>query len=185
VIIPIRDFTGMSRLHLVLDARQRAGLVRELATVAVAAARNAHLRVVVVSAAPEIARWSATVGAESWTDPGGGLSACSRAATDRLDGSPWLVLHADLPLVDARALNTVAEASVSGTVLVPSHDGGTNVIASSGGFPFAYGPGSFHRHFAAVPDATIISSPELSIDIDTPLQLSSFPELLNASTLSP
>jgi len=175
----------MSRLRLVLDARQRAGLVRELATVAVAAARNAHLRVVVVSAAPEIARWSATVGAESWSDPGGGLSACSRAATDRLDGSPWLVLHADLPLVDARALNTVVEASVSGTVLVPSHDGGTNVIASSGGFPFAYGPGSFHRHFAAVPDATIISSPELSIDIDTPLQLSSFPELLNASILSP
>jgi 2-phospho-L-lactate guanylyltransferase len=175
----------MSRLRLVLDANERAGLVRKLATVAVAAARSAHLRVVVVSAAPEIERWSAAVGAESWSDPGGGLSACSRAATARLDGAPWMVLHADLPLVDAQALNAVAEASVSGTVLVPSQDGGTNVIASSGEFPFAYGPGSFHRHFAAVPDATIISSPELSIDIDTPLQLSSFPELLNASTLSP
>jgi len=78
-----------------------------------------------------------------------------------------------------------AGAASNTTVLVPSQDGGTNLIASEGPFPFAYGPGSFHRHFASVPRATIISTAELSIDIDSPTQLAAFPELSRASSLSP
>jgi 2-phospho-L-lactate guanylyltransferase (CobY/MobA/RfbA family) len=141
--------------------------------------------IVVVSSDPQVRDWSSTVSAQCWDDAGSGLSAAATAATLTLDQLPWLVLHADLPLVDSTALCRVAEASMSGTVLVPSHDGGTNVIASTGGFPFMYGRGSFHRHFAVAPDAIIISDPQLSIDIDTPLQLSSFPGLLSASNLIP
>jgi 2-phospho-L-lactate guanylyltransferase (CobY/MobA/RfbA family) len=125
------------------------------------------------------------LGTASCPDPGGGLSAAAAAATTSFADDQWIVLHADLPLVSAPALSEVAHLSAFGTVLVPSHDGGTNVIATSGTFPFAYGPESFHRHFSAAPGATIISNPELSIDIDTPLQLSCFPELLDASTLRP
>ncbi len=184
VIIPIRDFAGMTRLSPVLTPKERNVLARELATRAVAAAKSANLDIAVVSSSPEVVSWSVVVGAHSWPDSGGGLSAAAQGAVARLTGSPWIMLHADLPLVNASALRAVADAAVSGTVLVPSHDGGTNVIASSREFPFAYGPGSFHRHFAAAQRAKIISNPALSIDIDTLAQLSSFPELLNASTLS-
>jgi 2-phospho-L-lactate guanylyltransferase (CobY/MobA/RfbA family) len=68
---------------------------------------------------------------------------------------------------------------VKRTVLVPSSDGGTNVIASRGWFPFAFGPNSFEHHFATVPTAAVMPSPELSIDIDTPVHLSVFPEVLH------
>jgi 2-phospho-L-lactate guanylyltransferase (CobY/MobA/RfbA family) len=160
-------------------------LARELATRAAAAVQAANLDLAIVSSSPEIVAWSEVVGADSWPDPGGGLSAAAHGAVAKLSATPWIMLHADLPLVDASALHAVADAATTGTVLVPSYDGGTNVIASSRTFPFAYGPGSFQRHFAAVPRATIISNPSLSIDIDTIAQLSSFPELLNASTLGP
>jgi 2-phospho-L-lactate guanylyltransferase len=185
VIIPIRDFAGMTRLSGVLDERARAELGRELAARAIAAAKAANLDVTVVSSSPHVTRWSAMLGVAWCPDPGGGLSATAAETVASLRGDPWIVLHADLPLVNAHALSEVAHLSAFRTVLVPSHDGGTNVIAAEGDFPFAYGPGSFHRHFSAVPDATIVSNPELSIDIDTPLQLSSFPELLDASTLRP
>jgi 2-phospho-L-lactate guanylyltransferase (CobY/MobA/RfbA family) len=98
---------------------------------------------------------------------------------------PWIMLHADLPLVTASSLLRVAEAASSAPVLVPSHDGGTNAIGAQGPFPFAYGTGSFHRHFAAVPNATIISTAELAIDIDSPAQLAAFPELIEGPSLSP
>lgn len=185
VIIPIRDFNGMSRLSTVLTADERSMLARELAARAVEAARAANLGIAVVSASPEVETWSVDVGVDTWPDSREGLSEAARGAVSGLAGSPWIVLHADLPRVDASALQAVADAATSGTVLVPSHDGGTNVIASSREFPFSYGPGSFHRHFAAAPCATIMSNPSLSIDIDTSAQLSSFPELLNTSTLSP
>lgn len=175
----------MTRLRFILGPEDRTRLSRELAARAATAARGADLDIVVVSSDPQVKHWASTVSAECWPDAGIGLSAAAAAATLSLDQLPWLVLHADLPLVDPAALGRVAEASTSGTVLVPSHDGGTNVIASAGEFPFMYGRGSFHRHFAAAPDATIISDPRLSIDIDTPLQLSSFPELLSASILIP
>lgn len=175
----------MSRLSGVLDPDERASLAVALAATAVAAASTANLDVIVVSSAPEVLRWLGSVGARSWPDPGGGLSAAADAATTALRDAPWIVMHADLPLVTALALTTVADASAFWPVLVPSHDGGTNVVAANGGFPFSYGPGSFHRHFAAVPRAKIIPSAELSIDIDTPLQLSSFPELRSTPTLNP
>lgn len=175
----------MTRLCSVLGPEDRTRLSLKLATRAATAARGADLDVVVVSSDPQVRSWASTMSVECWPDAGGGLSAAAAAATSTLDQLPWLVLHADLPLVDATALSRVAEASTSGTVLVPSHDGGTNVIASAGEFPFRYGRGSFHRHFAAAPDATIISDAQLSIDIDTPLQLSSFPGILSASNLTP
>lgn len=185
VIVPVRDFTGMTRLRSVLGPDDRTSLSRELATRAATAARGAGLDILVVSSDPQVRNWSSTISAECWPDAGGGLSEAAAAATSNLGQLPWVVLHADLPLVDSAALGKVAEALMSGTVLVPSQDGGTNVIASAGRFRFMYGRGSFHKHFSAAPNATIISDPQLSIDIDTPLQLLSFPGILSASNLNP
>jgi 2-phospho-L-lactate guanylyltransferase (CobY/MobA/RfbA family) len=136
------------------------------------------LTLVVVSSSIEVKRWAAETGCEAWPDPGHGLTAAATAAVKRVGTSPWILLHADLPRVSAASLIEVAAAASGATVLVPSHDGGTNVIASSGPFPFAYGLGSFHRHFAKAPDAIIISNAELSIDIDSPIHLAAFPCLV-------
>lgn len=185
VIVPVRDFDGMSRLSDVLNAEQRSLLTRALCGRSLTAAHGAGLDIVVVSSSPDVQDWANAAGVETMADPGGGLSAATHTAVERMEERPWMVLHADLPLVTAIEVARVAEAARTATVLVPSHDGGTNVIAATGGFPFAYGPGSFHRHLASVPMATVISAPELSIDIDTPAQLRMFPELLEVSSLSP
>ena len=85
-----------------------------------------------------------------------------------------MVTHADLPFVTAGSLETVASAAVTfGHALVPSVDGGTNVIAGSGSFRFSYGPDSFHRHLSLVPTAAVITDPTLSIEIDTEMHLRS------------
>ncbi len=183
VIIPIRDFSGMSRLDGVLTPAQRTKLSLVLCTASISAARGAELDVVVISSSRHVADWAGQQDLRVWGDPGNGLSVAASSAVARMGSDPWIVLHADLPLVTAVALRGVAEASVNTAVLVPSHDGGTNVIAAAGPFPFSYGPGSFHRHFAAVPDATVISTSELSIDIDSPAQLAAFPELAEPPSL--
>jgi len=184
VILPVRDFDGMSRLSGVLSPKRRAELSRALCAVAAAAAHNAELNIVVISSSPDVVNWADGHELAVWSDPGSGLSAAASTAVTRMGPDPWMVLHADLPLVTAAALRRVAETCEDAPVLVPSHDGGTNVIASRGPFPFSYGPGSFHRHFAAVPDALIVSTAELSIDIDSPAQLAAFPELAEPPSLS-
>lgn len=173
----------MSRLSSALAPDQRADLSKELCARAVTAARGAGLRVVVVSSSKDVITWTQMIGVEWLRDPGEGLSAAATFAVAAMNEEPWMVMHADLPLVNSSAVHTVAEASGQGTVLVPSSDGGTNVIASRGLFAFAFGPDSFQRHFATVPDAAVMPSTELSIDIDTPLQLSAFPEVLRSSSL--
>lgn len=183
VLIPIRCFGGMSRLGAVLTKNQRRDLSTELCARGVAAAQEAGLRVTVVSASEEIIAWTRMIGVDWAPDPGEGLSAAAASAVASMNEAPWIVMHADLPLVSSQAVRSIAEASLEGTVLVPSSDGGTNIIASKGPFAFDFGPDSFQRHLATVPNATVMPSPELSIDIDTPLQLSVFPEVLHASSL--
>lgn len=185
VILPVHHFGGMSRLSSVLDPGQRSKLSRNLCDRAVSAVQAAGLDIVVVSSSPDVAEWAGAAGIETSPDPGAGLSAAAHSVVTRLGDRPWMLLHADLPLITAAEVTRVAETAIDTTVLVPSLDGGTNAIASKGAFPFAYGPGSFHRHFASAPEATIISSTALSIDIDTPAQLRNFPNLTEVSSLTP
>lgn len=185
VVLPIRGFAGMTRLRRVLNTPQRAALIRELSERSADAVLGADLRAVVVSSDEKVIDWADSRDLSSTPDPGRGLSAAATAATEILDGSPWIVLHSDLPRVTSAALRRIADVAIERTVLVPSHDGGTNVIASRGHFPFMYGPGSFHRHFAAVPLAVVTSSAGLSIDIDSPTQLAGFPELSRTVMVGP
>ena len=56
-------------------------------------------------------------------------------------------------------------------VIVPSHDGGTNVIGGVGHFDYSYGPASYHRHLAVMHEPTVQVDPRLALDVDTVGQL--------------
>jgi 2-phospho-L-lactate guanylyltransferase len=177
-LVPIRSFEGMTRLTSVLDPQQRSVLARRLASGVLEAVSGAGLHTIVITSSDDVARWAHRNTATVHEDPQMGLSEAISACVLSIRSAPWLVIHADLPLVTPQAITAVAEASRSASVLAPSYDGGTTVIAGQGPFPFSYGVGSFQRHYASAPGARIIVSPELSIDIDTKQGLKLIPELL-------
>ena len=179
-VVPIRDFHGMTRLAPVLSSQERSSLARVLAERVVAATADAGLRTLVVTASDDVWRWAVGRGLSVCDDPGSGLSAAAVAGVACGGDKPWIVIHADLPLVTSAAVAGVAQAAINSTIIVPSHDGGTTVICGYGRFPFSYGTGSFHRHLAAEPRAKVFVSPQLSVDIDTPEHLVSLPALTGA-----
>ncbi len=74
------------------------------------------------------------------------------------------------PAGDARRARSASSMlSTVATVLVPSYNGGTNIVAGNGaGFRFAYGPGSFHRHLAHERTGIgVRPHPQLALDLDT------------------
>jgi len=167
----------MTRLSDTLDDADRSRLSRALASGVLEAITTAGLQAIVLTSDLDVTNWAREHEATTCGDPGTGLSDAVRAGVLTVGGAPWLAIHADLPLVTSDAIAAVADAGRSTTVLVPSYDGGTTVIASHGTFPFSYGVGSFQRHYASTPEATVIVSPELSVDIDTELGLELVPEL--------
>lgn len=176
VIVPIRDFDGMTRLSTVLSPRFRAELAQRLANNVISAAMTCQLKILIVTSSDDVKQWATGLGIDICEDPGDGLSSAAAAGVSRVDGAPWMVIHADLPLITPSALRSSVQACAHNTLLVPSQDGGTTIVGGRGGFPFSYGTGSFHRHLASAPNATVISSAALSVDIDTPRHLRSFPE---------
>ncbi|MEA3503513.1 MAG: NTP transferase domain-containing protein [Actinomycetota bacterium] len=173
VIVPIRSFTGLTRLSRVLDERGRVSLMRQLATRAISAVQTVGLQVLVVSNDPDVVSWSKARGCETTSElDGGGLNGAAAAGTEAVTG-PWMLLHADLPAIDADDIRAGARVMERGYVLAPSHDGGTPLIGGTGtGFPFRYGPGSFRRHLTAVGGrATILIRPGLALDLDHPRDL--------------
>lgn len=171
-IVPVRSFDGMSRLAATIDRDARSDLARRLAIATVDAAVAAGMSVIVVSSDSAVRATLVQRGATFIDDPGSGLDRAAAAGVEAAGGHPWLVVHADLPLVTAGVLR-IAAARVRGgaTVLVPSLDGGTNLVGGRGVFDFSFGPGSFHRHLAAHPGASVLVDRRLTIDLDTPLQL--------------
>jgi len=179
-LIPIRSFYGMTRLSHRLDSRDRARLARDLADLTIRAALDAGTRVSVITADEEVQRWAAAAGTDVVVERfSRGLNAAATAGTKGVGSDPWLVIHADLPTVDAGDIREAAHLVRGGHVIAPSHDGGTSVIGGTGsGFPFRYGPGSFRRHLAAISgDATILIRPGLALDLDRPGDLSVFRRL--------
>lgn len=178
-IIPIRDFAGMTRLEAVLSARKRSALARELAERVVGATKKAGLQTIVVTAHDDVWRWAVGRGLSVCDEPGLGLSAAAAAGVACGGDKPWMVVHADLPLITSDSISKLAREAMDDPVIVPSLDGGTTVICGWGRFPFSYGVGSFHRHLAAAPQARVHVSAQLSVDIDTPEHLAAFPDLMD------
>jgi len=178
-VVPIRSFTGLTRLSRVLNERARALLMSHMATHTVSAVRRAGLRVFIVSNDSDVVLWSQALGCITISEPAdGGLNGAAAAGVEAVDG-PWMVLHADLPAIDTDDVRAASQLMDRGTVLAPSHDGGTSLIGSTAkAFPFQYGPGSFRRHLAAINgDATILTRPGLALDLDHPWDLNAFRRL--------
>jgi 2-phospho-L-lactate guanylyltransferase len=171
----------MTRLADVLNADDRSRLSVTLASRLMSSLVAAGLETIVITADNEVASWAQEQGTDICGDPGEGLSAAAASGVGTVGDAPWIVVHADLPMVTPQTIATVAVTCLTSTVIAPSHDGGTAVIAGRGPFPFSFGVGSFQRHFASAPDATIIVSAELSIDIDTPRDLALIPELISST----
>jgi 2-phospho-L-lactate guanylyltransferase len=118
--------------------------------------------------------------------PGAGdLNAALASAAKAGDGSPLLVVAADLPLASAAGLERVlaAEAPVA---VVPSADGGgTNVLAwrDPGSFAPSFGPDSAARHLA-VPGAVRVDDPGLALDVDTAEDLRTVAGRLDSSSVT-
>ncbi len=174
--VPVKPFgVAKARLAPRLDgaARRRLGQALALHTAGAVAAAGAE--VAIVTGDDHVAGWAAGNGLEVIREPGPGLDAAAGAVTAAaaVSGRPWAVVHADLPIVEAADLAAVF-AALPGrrVVLAPARDGGTNVMAGEGPFPFRYGPGSFHRHAAvAAGRAAVVARPGLALDLDTPADL--------------
>ena len=176
--IPIKPFgVAKRRLSDRLDAAARSRIGRAVAARTAAAATDAGALVAVVTGDDGVAGWARAHGyltiderAVLETGLDGAATAVVLEAAQRQ--RPWAVIHADLPLVTPAALSRVFALSQIGTVLVPSYDGGTNVIGGNGAsFRFSYGPGSFHRHLAAHPRSIVSTHPQLALDLDDPADL--------------
>jgi 2-phospho-L-lactate guanylyltransferase len=128
---------------------------------------------VVVSPDREVWRRADAMGCRVVEEPpgAGDLNAALAAAAKAAgvgNGSPLLVVAADLPLASAAGLERVLAAGAPVTV-VPSADGaGTNVLAwrDPASFAPSFGPDSAARHLA-VPGAVRVDDPGLSLDVDT------------------
>lgn len=83
----------------------------------------------------------------------------------------YLVVHADLPLLDASDVQALLnEAESVGSAIAPDRLGsGTNALAltDASGFIPAFGEGSFALHRALLPGAAIVERSGLALDIDT------------------
>lgn len=176
--VPIKPFgVAKARLSPVLGPAARSHVGRAIAARTAALSAEAGAEVIVVTSDDGVATWAKEHDLLSIPeDPefGGGLDgAASTAARHAAQlGMRWVIVHADLPVATAMDLQIVFSTAAIGPVLVPSYDGGTNLIGGSGeNFRFSYGIGSFRRHLAAMPEAVVISTPRLALDLDTPEDL--------------
>jgi 2-phospho-L-lactate guanylyltransferase len=177
--LPIKPFgVAKARLSPVLGTSTRSLLGRAIAARTAALCGEAGADVHIVTADDGVAAWAKEHDLPVIPeDPalGRGLNGAARAVVRHAAdlATPWAIVHADLPVATAADLQHVFAVAAAGPVIVPSYDGGTNLIGGTAtAFHFFYGPGSFHRHLAAFPDATVISAPRLALDLDTPVDLS-------------
>lgn len=179
IAIPVKPFgVAKKRLKPALDRSGRSRLGKTIAAHTALEAQATGARVAVVTGDEGVADWASGRGFEVVREApeyGSGLNgaaASAVAAADR-DGSDWLILHADLPLISRDDIRVAIERHRPGRyVIAPSYDGGTGLIMGSGEFPFAYGPGSFHRHLqAANGTAEVVIRSGLALDLDTPRDL--------------
>jgi 2-phospho-L-lactate guanylyltransferase len=179
IAIPVKPFgVAKNRLRPALDAARRSQLGKTIAEHTAIEARATGAKVAIVTADRGVAEWALSLGCGVIPEAsahGSGLNGAAAAAVKEAgrDGSDWLILHADLPLIARADIAAAIDRYRAGRyVIAPSYDGGTGLIMGSGAFPFSYGPGSFHRHLrAAKGNADVVIRSGLALDLDTPRDL--------------
>lgn len=171
-VIPIRSFQyGKDRLSAALAPESRTSLSVAMAERTIAAAEEALLLPIIVTAAHDVTKWASDLGLVVIADPGSGLDSAATAGTSwaTLEGLMWMVLHADLPLILPDELAAAGIVIEQGRDLIaPSSDGGTSAVSSAGTMVFAYGPGSFRRHLPRLSDPVILIRLGTLLDLDSP-----------------
>jgi 2-phospho-L-lactate guanylyltransferase len=174
--VPVKSFSAAKmRLAAAIAPDARIALSQEMARRTCDLLAAAGARPLVLAADTEVARWARALAHEVVLDENSDLNKAAAAAVTLASGQPWLLLHADLPLLDSAVLATLLAAVADGrSVIAPSRDGGTPAIgASVTTFEFGYGPSSFHRHLRqlAPTDPKVLVDPRLAIDLDEPSDL--------------
>ena len=186
--VPIKPFrSAKNRLAGDLTIPQRRMLAEHLGQRTLAAVKDAGAEPIVLAADEDVAVWAKHLGHRALLDSGPDLNSSAMAAADlaSIENRPWLLIHADLPLIDAAAVAQAISALSSGRpIIAPSPDGGTPALGWQGReLIFSYGPNSFHRHHRqlASHEPLVITDRRLMFDIDRPadlaLALRQFPEL--------
>ena len=170
--VPVKPFgVAKQRLHPRVGPGARSILGREIAARTAAAAAAAGAAVVIVTGDAGVRRWASGLGHEVVDEsPRSGLDAAAAALVEhaRSRARPWVVLHADLPLITRRDVGALLDGLASGrAVIAPSRDGGSSAVGGREPIRFAYGPGSFHRHHRQLPAAAVVVRPGLAWDLDT------------------
>ncbi|HUP15468.1 MAG TPA: 2-phospho-L-lactate guanylyltransferase [Acidimicrobiia bacterium] len=174
--IPVKSFSAAKmRLAAAIAPEARIALSQEMARRTCTLLAEAGARPLVLAADTEVARWAKALAHEVVLDEGSDLNQAAAAAVRVASGRPWLLLHADLPLLDSEVLARLLAAVDDGqSVIAPSRDGGTPAIgASATAFEFSYGPSSFHRHLRLLAPShpMVVVDPRLVIDLDEPSDL--------------
>ena len=181
IAIPVRSFEGAkSRLGAVLDAEERHELVELLLQRTIAAARGVD-EVLVVSSDPDVLRVAESAGARPVEQRSRGLTPALHEAREAATGARLLILPADIPAVDAAALERVLAAGDAtgrpSVVLVPDRHGrGTNALLLDPPDVIdpAFGGDSRagHAWLASSADAAYAEVHDvLGLDVDTPEDL--------------
>lgn len=184
-VVPVKNPAfGKSRLAPVLDAKERRALCQFLARRtldACASAFGAH-RTIVVTSAPDVARYAAQADARLVPEGAGAddLNAAIALGIERarLDGADAvLVVPADLALVNVSDLRSAAEAipEAPGCLIVPDRrESGTNLLglAPMDVKLLSFGELSRRRHAELATRAgyevRILKSVALALDLDIP-----------------
>lgn len=188
-IVPIRGLeTAKTRLGEGLDAEERLELVTDLLTRTLAATRDASriAGTVVVTMDPDAAGLARDHRAIGLVERAPGLNeaiVAARSVAIARGATAIVVLPADLPAIDALAVNTLAEAAaVAGrdrgvVAIVPDRHGtGTNALLVSPPALIdpAFGENSLERHRASAraAGATVVEvGGPLAFDLDTTADL--------------
>ncbi len=177
VAIPVKPFgIAKQRLSSVIPPLRRPLLSQRLAEHTLQAVRSTPARPVILSADAGVTQWARSIQTEVLLDHGSSLDQAARGAVALAieSQSPWMILHADLPLIRAGVLVDCLDVLRSGrTVVAASSDGGTSLIGGIDPVEFRYGPGSFHRHLATLrlKDPVVVSDIGLALDLDEPEDL--------------
>ncbi|NNF69733.1 MAG: 2-phospho-L-lactate guanylyltransferase [Acidimicrobiia bacterium] len=166
-LVPVKPFgVAKRRLSDRFTPPQRRKLGMAIAAHTLSITADAGLEPRVVTGSDEVAAWADHLGVGVVEEPpGGGLDGAARAGVHSAAGSPWMVIHADLPALDVADLTALTDAGPG--AIAPSHDGGTSAVTGiSDDIEFSYGPGSFHRHLAAHPTLAVVCRPGLAYDLD-------------------
>jgi 2-phospho-L-lactate guanylyltransferase len=174
-ILPVKPFhLGKERLAESLTLESRVALAQAFAIHTADTSASAGLIPLIVAGDHDVAEWALTKGIPTVDDPGTDLSAAAASGVGWAQAADcsWVVIHCDLPLLQVGEVADLANAiEESGAVIAPSADGGTSALGGGEAPLFAYGPASFHRHLARIPNATVVVRTGLLHDVDSPADL--------------